>query len=82
MDPVANFHLGNGASLSQANVHFGANWSKMGQERSLSLMVNYVYSQQWRQQIASSMTWLGDMLPGLPKKIRPERRDSAVPVED
>ena len=65
MDPVANFHMGNGATLSQSNVSFGANWSEMGVERSLSLMVNYIYSYDWRRQIKGSMTWLGGLLPGL-----------------
>ena len=67
IDPVANFHLSNGASLAPANVNFGANWSAMGLERSLSLMVNYVYSQHWRQTIAGSLTRLGGLVPGLAK---------------
>jgi len=65
LDPVANFHLGNGATVSPGNVNFGANWSPAGVERSLSLMVNYVYSQDWRRQIQSSLARLGDLLPGL-----------------
>ncbi len=65
LDPVANFHLGNGATLAPGDVNFGANWSPKGIERSLSLMVNYVYSQSWRQQIRSSLSRLGGWLPGL-----------------
>ncbi|MFH1091589.1 MAG: malonyl-CoA decarboxylase family protein [Pseudomonadota bacterium] len=65
LDPVANFHLSNGATLSAANVNFGANWTTMGLERSLSLMVNYIYSQRWTRQISESMAWLGGLLPGL-----------------
>ncbi|MEW5722051.1 MAG: malonyl-CoA decarboxylase family protein [Thermodesulfobacteriota bacterium] len=68
LDPVANFHLSNGATLSPANVNFGANWSAMGLERSLSLMANYVYSYGWRKQIQSSMAWLGGLLPGLARR--------------
>jgi hypothetical protein len=68
LDPVANFHLGNGASVSPQNVHFGANWSAMGLERSLSLMVNYVYSADWRNQIKGSMAWLSRLLPGLARR--------------
>ena len=47
---------------------FGANWSEMGVERSLSLMVNYIYSYDWRRQIKGSMTWLGGLLPGLARR--------------
>lgn len=72
LDPVANFHLSNGAALYPANVNFGANWSPMGLERSLSLMVNYIYSQSWLTQIQSSMSRLGGLLPELawPKGFR------------
>ena len=45
LNPVAGFHLGNGASLSRANVNFAANTSKRGLEESCGLMVNYVYSE-------------------------------------
>jgi len=65
LDPVANFHLSNGAGLYPANVNFGANWSAMGVERSLSLMVNYIYSQGWLTQIQTSMSRLGELLPEL-----------------
>lgn len=68
LDPVANFHMGNGATLSLNNVNFGANWSEMGVERSLSLMVNYIYSYDWRRQLKGSMTWLGGLLPGLARR--------------
>ena len=40
-DPVARFHLGNGASLEQIN--FLADTSKRGVEFSACLMVNYLY---------------------------------------
>jgi hypothetical protein len=75
LDPVANFHLGNGASLSASNVHFGANWSQMGVRRSMSIMVNYIYSQAWRSQIVDSMSRWTSMLSGPPKpKFEPTDR--------
>jgi malonyl-CoA decarboxylase len=40
-DPVANFHLSNGASLHQIN--WGADLSKKGIAQSAGLMVNYLY---------------------------------------
>jgi hypothetical protein len=45
LNPVAGFHLGNGASISRSNVNFAANTSSRGLSESCSLMVNYVYSQ-------------------------------------
>ncbi len=41
LDPVARFHLGNGASLEQ--VHAGANTGPLGLRQSHGLMVNYLY---------------------------------------
>lgn len=41
LDPVARFHLGNGARLERIN--WGADRSRKGIKQSLSLMVNYVY---------------------------------------
>ncbi|MDG2112220.1 MAG: malonyl-CoA decarboxylase family protein [Actinomycetota bacterium] len=40
-DPVANFHLSNGASVER--VHFLANTDPIGHERALGMMVNYRY---------------------------------------
>jgi malonyl-CoA decarboxylase len=40
-DPVARFHLGNGASLHQ--VHSGADQSEKGMAQSRGVMVNYLY---------------------------------------
>ena len=40
-DPVARFHLGNGAVLEQLN--FGADRSEKGMAQSGGLMVNYLY---------------------------------------
>ena len=41
MDPVARFHLGNGASLHA--IHWAADLSDKGIEQSIGLMVNYLY---------------------------------------
>lgn len=42
IDPVARFHLKNGARLERLNV--GADISRKGMQQSLGLMVNYVYN--------------------------------------
>jgi malonyl-CoA decarboxylase len=41
LDPVARFHLSNGAFLDQ--IHVGADQSEAGKQRSFGMMVNYVY---------------------------------------
>ncbi len=41
LDPVARFHLGNGASLDF--IHWRADTSDLGMKRSLGIMVNYLY---------------------------------------
>ena len=46
LNPVAGFHLGNGAKIARANVNFAANVSERGLEESCGMMVNYVYSQR------------------------------------
>jgi hypothetical protein len=46
LNPVAGFHLGNGARVARSNVNFAANTSLRGLEESCGLMVNYVYSQK------------------------------------
>ena len=51
LNPVANFHLGNGATVTRAHVNFGANPSPRGLAESCGLMVNYIYSDTWRHQI-------------------------------
>ena len=40
-DPVARFHLGNGARLHR--LHGGADLSAKGREQSAGIMVNYLY---------------------------------------
>jgi hypothetical protein len=46
LNPVAGFHLGNGARIARSNINFAANTSPRGLEESCGLMVNYVYSQK------------------------------------
>jgi hypothetical protein len=46
LNPVAGFHLGNGATVSRGNINFAANTSPRGLSESCGLMVNYVYSQK------------------------------------
>ena len=41
LDPVANFHLANGASIKRIN--WDADPSPTGRDRSFGLMANYVY---------------------------------------
>jgi hypothetical protein len=55
LNPVANFHLGNGARLSSSNVNFGANRSPRGLEESCGMMVNYVYSRTWLQRFGRTV---------------------------
>ena len=68
LDSVANFHLGNGATISPNNVNYGANWSNKGVERSLSLMVNYIYSYGWRKQFGGTVSWLGNLMPAFTRR--------------
>jgi hypothetical protein len=46
LNPVAGFHLGNGARVAKSNVNFAANTSQRGLEESCGLMVNYIYSKK------------------------------------
>ncbi len=55
LNPVAGFHLGNGATLAKRHVRFGANRSPRGLAESCGLMVNYMYSATWLQQIGRSV---------------------------
>jgi malonyl-CoA decarboxylase len=55
LNPVANFHMGNGALVSLRNINFAANRLPRGLEESCGMMVNYVYSMPWHQQIGRSM---------------------------
>jgi hypothetical protein len=51
MNPVANFHMSNGANITKNNINFMANRSEKGISESCGLMVNYVYSQNWFHQV-------------------------------
>ncbi len=51
LNPVANFHLGNGAVVTRANINFGANRSPRGMKESCGMMINYVYSAPWRRHL-------------------------------
>jgi len=54
LDPVANFHMGNGARLSAKNMHFGANRARASILDSASVMVSYVYSSTWLHELRRS----------------------------
>jgi hypothetical protein len=55
LNPVAGFHLGNGATIALRNVNFGANRSRRGFEESCGLMANYLYSRTTFQQISRAV---------------------------
>ena len=57
LDPVAGFHLANGAAVSDKNVHFLANPSQKGLQESCGIMVNYIYTSSWLGQIRRSFGW-------------------------
>jgi malonyl-CoA decarboxylase len=57
LNPVANFHLGNGATVTPRNVNFLANPSPRGLKESCGLMVNYIYTSSWLGQIRRSFQW-------------------------
>jgi len=59
LNPVANFHLRNGASVSEDNINFLANTSSKGLQESCSIMVNYIYSLALLTSIGRSIKWLG-----------------------
>jgi malonyl-CoA decarboxylase len=55
LNSVANFHLGNGATVSLKNINFAANHFPRGVTESCGLMVNYIYSQTWLRQVSQTM---------------------------
>jgi hypothetical protein len=55
LNPVANFHLGNGATVGLKNINFAANHFPRGLMESCGMMVNYVYSQTWLRQASQTM---------------------------
>ena len=56
-NPVAGFHLGNGAAVTEKNIHFLANPSSKGLRESCGIMVNYIYTSSWLGQIRRSFGW-------------------------
>ena len=62
LNPVANFHLGNGATVSEDNINFLANTSPRGLRESCSIMVNYIYSLTLLATIGQSLKWLGKIV--------------------
>ncbi len=62
LNPVANFHLGNGATVSEDNINFLANTSSRGLKESCSIMVNYIYSVALLTTIGRSLRWLGKIV--------------------
>jgi len=57
MNPVAGFHLGNGATVSEKHVNFLANPSARGLRDSCGIMVNYIYTINWLSQLKRSLRW-------------------------
>ncbi|MBN1104898.1 MAG: malonyl-CoA decarboxylase family protein [Deltaproteobacteria bacterium] len=55
LNPVANFHLENGATVSKKNLNFLGNPSPRGLRDSCGIMVNYIYTAGWFTQIRSSL---------------------------
>ncbi|MEW6665980.1 MAG: malonyl-CoA decarboxylase family protein [Thermodesulfobacteriota bacterium] len=58
LNPVANFHLENGAAVSKNNLNFLGNPSTRGLQDSCGIMVNYIYTAGWLTQLRSSFRWL------------------------
>jgi len=63
LNPVAGFHLGNGATITKKNIHFAANTSPRGMLDSCGLMASYVYSTSTFESIGrtvrSLLPWAG-----------------------
>jgi malonyl-CoA decarboxylase len=64
LDPVANFHLGNGATVQRSDINFFANRSQRGISESCTIMVNYVYSTAWFRQIGRTLRSLASPVRG------------------
>jgi hypothetical protein len=47
LNPVASFHIGNGAQLVAKNVHFAGNRTERALSDSCGFMVSYIYSSTW-----------------------------------
>ncbi len=61
LNPVAGFHLGNGATVSERNINFLANPSPRGLRESCGVMANYVYTSNWLSQARRSLRWFDRM---------------------
>lgn len=61
LNPVANFHISNGARVYRRNIHFAANRTERGVMDSCGLMVYYVYSeshlQQFNRTVQTLLPW-------------------------
>jgi hypothetical protein len=55
LNPVAGFHLGNGARLGAKHVYFGANRTERGVLDSCGIMVSYIYSSTWLHELSRSV---------------------------
>ncbi len=74
LDPVANFHLANGAMIQRIN--WLADPSPLGRERSASLMANYVYEPDRIAARADAFVARGEVADvergaGAPRKVGP-----------
>jgi hypothetical protein len=56
LNPVAGFHLGNGARLGARHVYFAANRTERGVLDSCGIMVSYVYSSTWLHELQRSVS--------------------------
>ncbi len=62
LNPVANFHIRNGATVSDNNINFLANTSTRGLMESCGIMVNYIYSLNFMLNISRHFRWLGSIV--------------------
>ena len=86
-DPVARFHLGNGARLERVN--FLADRSARGERRSHGMMVNYLYELTEIEANHEAFLARGEVvastsvkrLAGRPKKSEPKKPEPGAPAE-
>ncbi len=57
VNPVASFHLANGARVTKNCINFLANPTPRGLGESCGIMANYVYSLNWLHSIMRSLRW-------------------------
>ncbi len=58
LDPVANFHISNGALLRKKYVRFLGNTHDYGIRESATFMVNYIYELSWFSELKSAISRL------------------------